>query len=76
MVGQAMRLSAPGVALGAVLAVTAARVARRLLLGVSPFDPMAFGAVGLLLLAVAATATLAPAVRAARLDPLATLRRQ
>ena len=53
----------------------AARVARVMLFGVSPFDPVSFGGVALLLVIVAMVAALAPAVRAARLDPLATLRR-
>jgi predicted permease len=76
VVGSALRLSIPGMALGALLAALAARVARVMLFGVSPFDPIAFGVVSLLLTAVAIAATLAPALRAARLDPLATLRRQ
>ncbi len=76
VVGSALRLSAPGVAVGALLAALAARVARVMLFGISPLDPIALGGVAVLLTAVAVTATLAPALRAARLDPLATLRRQ
>jgi putative ABC transport system permease protein len=49
---------------------------RVMLFGISPLDPVAFGGVAVLLAAVAVTASLAPALRAARLDPLATLRRQ
>jgi predicted permease len=76
IVAQALRLSVPGLALGVFLAAIAARIARAMLLGVSPLDPIAFGGVAVLLTAVAVTATLVPALRAARLDPLATLRRQ
>jgi putative ABC transport system permease protein len=76
IVGQAVRLAIPGLVLGGVLAAGAARVARAMLFGVSPVDPLALGGVSLLLLVVAIAATLAPALRAARLDPLATLRRQ
>ncbi len=76
VVGSALRLSIPGLALGALLAALAARLARVMLLGVSPLDPIALGGVALLLTVVAVAATLAPALRAARLDPLAMLRRQ
>jgi ABC-type antimicrobial peptide transport system permease subunit len=76
VVGEGLWLSIRGLVAGALLAALAASLARVLLTGVSPFDPVAFGGVAILLVAVALAATLFPAVRAARLDPLATLRRQ
>jgi ABC-type lipoprotein release transport system permease subunit len=45
-----------------------------LLYGVTPHDPITYAGVALLLLAVAAVACLGPALRAARLDPVRTLR--
>jgi hypothetical protein len=45
-----------------------------LLYGVAPFDAVTFAAVGLLLFGVALAASLGPAGRAARTDPVITLR--
>ena len=50
------------------------RVLGSLLHGVTPLDPGTFGAVAVLLLAVAALASFIPASRAARVDPVAALR--
>lgn len=45
-----------------------------MLFGVTPEDPLAFGAVALLLGVVSLLAAFLPARRAARIDPVATLR--
>ncbi|MGA2536795.1 MAG: ABC transporter permease [Terracidiphilus sp.] len=68
------KLAAGGCVIGLGGAVAAARVMRSLLFGVSPFDPLVLGlaAVGLLLLAVAASGL--PALRAASIDPMRALR--
>jgi putative ABC transport system permease protein len=74
VVGQGLRLSGLGAALGLVGALGLSRVLAGLLHGVSPTDPLTFAAVTLLLTAVAALASFLPARRAARVDPLVALR--
>jgi ABC-type lipoprotein release transport system permease subunit len=51
-----------------------AGVLDRFVYGVSPADPLVWGSVVLLLTGSALLASLVPALRAARSDPLATLR--
>ena len=63
-----------GAAVGVAGCAAVSRVLSSLLFGVSPFDPLAFGAVTLFLIGVAAAASYVPARRAARLDPMAALR--
>ena len=46
------------------------------LFGVEPADPVALGATAALVLAVAVLASLAPALRAARVDPAVALRQE
>jgi putative ABC transport system permease protein len=67
-------LVAAGIVLGLAAALTLARVMRTMVFQVSTTDPMVFGAIAMLLLATAACAAWIPARRAARLDPLVTLR--
>jgi putative ABC transport system permease protein len=73
--GEAMRLALAGLALGLLLALPSAALARAELVGISPFDPIAFGAVAGLLAIVALAASASPARRAARVDPMTVLRR-
>ncbi len=63
-----------GVALGLVLAAGLVRVMTTLLYGVSQHDPGTFSAVALIMLGVGVVATLVPAYRATRVDPVVTLR--
>ena len=63
-----------GMAVGLAGALLLTGVMRGLLFGVEPFDPLTFGAVSLLLAAVATLACYVPARRAASVDPLVTLR--
>jgi putative ABC transport system permease protein len=63
-----------GVVLGLVLAALFVRVMATLLYGVSQHDLQTFGAVAALMLAVGIVATLVPAYRATRVDPIVTLR--
>ncbi|MGH7554035.1 MAG: ABC transporter permease [Longimicrobiales bacterium] len=74
VVGQSLRLSAAGVALGAIAAFGATRMLGSLLFGVSPTDPLVFAVVSAALVFVACVAAYVPAQRAARVDPATTLR--
>ena len=65
---------AAGVAAGCVASLALARVAVSLLYGVTPSDPETFGAVVIVLAAVALAAGWIPSRRATRIDPLAALR--
>jgi predicted permease len=69
-------LVAPMIGMVAGLAVTviATRLLTSLIPGVSPLDPLTFGSVIAILAAVAVLATLLPARKAVRLDPVEALR--
>ncbi len=71
---EGMLLCLGGVAAGVPTAILGGRIAASMLYGVAPNDPQTIGATVLLLLTVAALAGLAPALRAARLDPISALR--
>jgi predicted permease len=68
------RTAGIGLAAGLGLALIATRAVRPLLYGVAPIDALTFTSVALLLLSVTLVASLAPAGRAARTDPVITLR--
>lgn len=74
VVGEGMRLTLVGVAVGLVGAVGAARLVRGLLYNVSALDPVAFVGVPLVLVAVAALAVYLPARRASRVAPMTALK--
>ena len=74
VVGEGIRVSVIGVAIGTIVALGAARYIGPLLFSVSPKDPLVFTAVGGLLLTVAVAASLVPAWRASRVDPSVALR--
>ena len=75
-VRQAARLGVVGAVIGLVLAAGLGQVVQSLslLVDVQSTDPLAFGAVGLLMAAVLLAASLLPARRAARTDPATALR--
>jgi putative ABC transport system permease protein len=72
--GHGMRLAIAGIAIGLVAAIGLTRVLESLLFGVSASDPLTFGAIGVLLAAVASLASYIPARRATRADPMVVLR--
>jgi putative ABC transport system permease protein len=74
IVGRGMTLALAGAGIGLVAASAAARVMKRLLFSVSPWDPLTFAAVPLLLCLIALIACYVPARRASRVDPLMALR--
>jgi putative ABC transport system permease protein len=74
VVRQGMMPAAIGIGVGLVLAPALTLLVRRMLVGISPTDPLTFGSVVVLLLGVALAACLLPARRAARVDPMVALR--
>ncbi len=74
IVKQALLLVLLGTGLGLLLALAAARSANALLFGLHSDDPLTLAGAVLLLGTVASIASLLPALRAARLDPMAALR--
>jgi putative ABC transport system permease protein len=76
IVGQGFGLALAGIVLGLAGAAAATRLLASLLFNVKPVDPLTFGAIGLLVGAVALFASAVPAWRAARVDPLAALRHE
>lgn len=76
MLGEGVKRTALGIAAGLLGALGASRALRGLLYGVRATDPLTYGAVIVVLIAVALAASFLPAWRAARLDPLVALRRE
>jgi predicted permease len=74
VVGDAGRLVAAGILAGAVLALAGTRLVESFLFGVTPTDPATFGLAALALAVAALAATMLPAWRASRLDPMDALR--
>jgi predicted permease len=71
---ESAKLTASGMAVGLVLAALSTRIVANQIHGISLLDPLAFGGVGLLLLAVAFAVSYIPARRAANVDPMVALR--
>ena len=74
ILGQSGKLVLIGLGCGLALTLALGRLLSNLLLGVSAFDPVVLALVCGLLLIVAAAASIIPAWRAARIDPLHALR--
>src|SRR5690606_27982759 len=74
VVGEGMAWAGAGLAAGLLLSLAATRALRGMLFEVSPADPLALLAMGAATLLVALSATLLPARRAIRVDPLEALR--
>jgi putative ABC transport system permease protein len=74
IVGHGAMLGGLGVAIGLAAGLGVTRFLRTLLYGVSPFDPVSFVGVAVLLTTIALLASYIPARRAARVDPVEALR--
>ena len=75
ILGQAVAVTCAGAGLGVMASLALVGTLRRWLFGLTGTEPATYVAVVLLLLAVAVLACAAPALRAARLDPLVVLKR-
>jgi predicted permease len=71
---EGMRPTLIGLAIGLAGALALGRVLANLIYGVKPTDPITFGAVSVLLAGVGLFASIIPAYRATRVDPMKTLR--
>ena len=74
ILGQGVRLTLLGVAIGLIFAWALTRLLVNLLFGVSATDPATFVSISLLLLSIALLACLLPARRALAVDPMVALR--
>jgi putative ABC transport system permease protein len=76
VMGAAGSALAVGLAAGIAASLTLTPVLRQYLYGLSPLDPIAFGAAALVLGGAAFLATADPVRRALRVDPVATLKQE
>ena len=74
IVRRGLVLTASGLAIGAAASLELTRFVKTLLFGVTPTSPLVYAAVAVMLLTVAAAASLVPARRAMRADPVIALR--
>jgi putative ABC transport system permease protein len=71
---QGVRISVLGCVAGSILAVASGQLISGMLYGVSTTDAATLSGVGVIVLAVSILASLLPALRASRLDPMQVLR--
>ncbi len=74
VIKQCLLLAGIGLGIGLMLDWVSTRLLSRLLYGVAPSDPVTLSTVSLLLIGAALLASLIPALRAVRVDPMQTLR--
>jgi len=74
IVGKGLLLTSAGILIGIAAALALTRLLTGLLFGVTPNDPYTLMAVAVLLAVVSLAASLVPARRAARIDPIVALR--
>jgi predicted permease len=74
ILGESLRLVGAGILIGSLAAFALTRILAQLLYGVGAADPVTFLAVAALLASVGLAASLVPAARATRVDPLVALR--
>jgi putative ABC transport system permease protein len=76
VVGQGLRVVLVGVASGVIASFAATRLLAGMLFGVSPLDPATFAVVAVVLVGAAVAASLVPARRATKVDPMVALRHE
>jgi predicted permease len=74
VVGQSMAIAGAGLAAGLVASYWLTGTLQKFLYGVTPHDAVSFGAVAVVLLVVSILASIVPARRAAKVDPVSVLR--
>jgi putative ABC transport system permease protein len=74
VLGHGLRLAGLGMAVGLALAIAVTRLMSALLFGTSPTDVVTYAGAATLLAVIAVAASLIPALRASRVDPLVALR--
>ena len=74
IMGQGLLLTCLGLVAGLIGALALTRLMETLLFGVRPSDPATLAGVAALIAAVATAASLVPAIRATRVDPMVALR--
>jgi putative ABC transport system permease protein len=74
VLGQALRVTCAGLAIGLALTSVVSRVLTTMLYGVKAIDPGTYIAALIAIAVVAFAAAAAPAIRAARIDPVEALR--
>ena len=76
VVGRGLRLTTIGLAIGCFVAAAVARASASRLFGIGAVDPATYLAACVLFVAIAALASVVPARRALRVDPLEALGRE
>jgi putative ABC transport system permease protein len=76
VVTEGMKPALLGLALGVAGALALGRVVASFIYGIAPYDPLTFAAVAALLATVALLASIIPAFRAARIEPIRALREE
>jgi putative ABC transport system permease protein len=76
VIGQSARLTAAGLFVGVVAALALTRFMQNLLFAVKPADPLTFGSVVVIVVCTVFVASLTPALRATKIEPMVALRNE